>query len=282
MRVCSSRIYSGLQMATGTVRGLHSALTMKAPLLSLLIHAGVIALLMVVSSQSVATRHGADFTRWIESNKTRLIAPHLLSGGGGGGERALLPASRGVLPRIARHQFVPPSATPIDFTPALLMEPTLVAPDEVRMPDPVVAHIGDPFGRDAPPGSGPGRDGGIGAGEGGGIGEYGGPRFGQRNGGGVAVGGSTGGGVVAPVVLYKVDPEFSEEARKAKYQGTVVLTIEVGEDGKPRGIHIVSGLGLGLDEKAIEAVSRWKFKPAMQNGKPLRAPATIQVNFRLL
>jgi TonB family protein len=79
-----------------------------------------------------------------------------------------------------------------------------------------------------------------------------------------------------------VDPEFSEEARKAKYQGTVVLTIEVGADGKPHGIRIVSGLGLGLDEKAIEAVSQWKFKPAMRNGRPVPAPATIEVNFRLL
>jgi protein TonB len=255
---------------------------MKARLLSLVIHAGVIALLIVVSSQSVTRPHCADCTRWIETNKTRWIAPHLLSGGGGGGERALLPASRGVLPRIARHQFVPPSATPIDFTPALLMEATLMAPVEVPMPDPAFAHIGDPFGRNFSPFGGPGRDGGFGAGDGGGIGDHGGPGYGRRDAGGVAFGGSTGGGIVQPVVLYKVDPEFSEEARKAKYQGTVVLTIEVGEDGKPRGIHIVSGLGLGLDEKAIEAVSRWKFKPAMQNGKPIRAPATIQVNFRLL
>jgi TonB family protein len=79
-----------------------------------------------------------------------------------------------------------------------------------------------------------------------------------------------------------VDPEFSEEARKAKYQGTVLLTIEVGEDGKPHAIRVVSGLGLGLDEKAIEAVSQWKFKPATRNGRPVPAAATIEVNFRLL
>jgi TonB family protein len=83
-------------------------------------------------------------------------------------------------------------------------------------------------------------------------------------------------------VLYRVEPEFSEEARKAKYQGTVILTIEVGEDGTPKNLQIVHSLGLGLDEKAIEAVSRWKFKPASRNGRPVRAPATIEVNFRLL
>jgi len=79
-----------------------------------------------------------------------------------------------------------------------------------------------------------------------------------------------------------VEPEFSEEARRAKYQGTVLLTIEVGEDGQPHRLRILRGLGLGLDEKAIEAVSRWKFKPAQRNGHPVRAAATIEVNFRLL
>jgi len=162
------------------------------------------------------------------------------------------------------------------------MEATLIAPVEVRMPDPALARIGDPFGRDGPPSNGPGHNGGIGAGDSGGIGDRSGPGFGRHDGGGVDFGGTTAGGAVAPVVLYKVEPEFSEEARKGKYQGTVVLTIEVGEDGKPRAFRILHGLGLGLDEKAIEAVSRWKFKPAMRNGKLVRAPATIEVNFRLL
>jgi TonB family protein len=62
----------------------------------------------------------------------------------------------------------------------------------------------------------------------------------------------------------------------------VLLTIEVGEDGQPDKLRVLRGLGLGLDEKAIEAVSRWKFKPALRNGHPVRAAATIEVNFRLL
>jgi TonB family protein len=255
---------------------------MRARLLSVLIHAGVIALLVVVSSHSVTKPYRGNFALLVNSTKTRLIAPRLLTGGGGGGGRDLLPASRGDLPKLARRQFVPPSATPPDFKPLLLMEATLVAPVEVRMPDPVLARIGDPFGRDGPASNGPGHNGGIGAGDSGGIGDRSGPGYGPHDGGGVDFSGGASGGVVAPVVLYKVDPEFSEEARKAKYQGTVVLTTEVGEDGKPRGFRILRSLGLGLDEKAIEAVSRWKFKPAMRNGKPVRAPATIEVNFRLL
>ncbi len=164
----------------------------------------------------------------------------------------------------------------------MLMEATLVAPLEVRTPEPMLARIGDPLGRDGLASNGPGRNGGIGDGDGGGIGDHTGPGLGPRDGGGVDFSGGAAGGVVAPVVLFKVEPEFSEEARKAKYQGTVVLTIEVGEDGKPRGFRVVQSLGLGLDEKAVEAVSRWRFKPATRNGKPVRAPATIEVNFRLL
>jgi len=249
---------------------------------SLLIHGIVIALLISMSSRSVRQFGAREFARLVDSNRTPLIAPYIRRGGGGGGGHSPLPASLGVLPRAAPHQFVPPTTTPPEFKPVLLMEATLVGPAEAQIPNPLLTRIGDPFGQAGPPSDGPGRNGGIGDGDGGGIGNRSGPGFGDQDGGGVAFNGRLGGGVVAPVVLHRVDPEFSEEARKAKYQGTVVVAIEVGEDGKPHGIRIVSGLGLGLDEKAIEAVSQWKFRPAMRNGKPVRAPATIQVNFRLL
>jgi TonB family protein len=91
-----------------------------------------------------------------------------------------------------------------------------------------------------------------------------------------------GGGVSAPVVLYKVDPEYSEEARKAKYSGTVVLQLVVDSSGKAQNIHVVRSLGLGLDEKAIEAVNKWKFRPGYKGGQPVAVQATIEVNFRLL
>jgi len=249
-------------------------------MLSLVIHGFVIALLISISPQFIQNHAEREFSR-MDTHTTRLIAPYLTHGGGGGGGRSPLPASAGVLPRLARRQFVPPSTTPPEFKPALLMEATLVAPVETP-PNPLLTRIGDPLGRDGPPSDGPGSNGGIGAGNDGGIGNHRGPGFGDRDGGGVEFNGRLGGGIVAPVVLHRVDPEFSEEARKAKYQGTVMLTIVVGEDGKPHAIRVVSGLGLGLDEKAIEAVSQWKFKPAMRNGRPVPAPATIEVNFRLL
>jgi len=79
-----------------------------------------------------------------------------------------------------------------------------------------------------------------------------------------------------------VDPEFSEEARKAKYQSTVLVAIEIDTSGHPANLRILQGLGMGLDEKAIEAVSQWPFRPGLQDGKPTVTRATVQVTFRLL
>ena len=89
-------------------------------------------------------------------------------------------------------------------------------------------------------------------------------------------------GISAPTLLRKVEPEYSEAARAAKYQGTVVLYIEVEPDGVARNIRVIRGLGLGLDEKAIEAIRQWKFKPGMKDGQPVTVAATVEVNFRLM
>jgi TonB family protein len=91
-----------------------------------------------------------------------------------------------------------------------------------------------------------------------------------------------GGGVSSPQLLFKVEPEYSEEARKAKFQGTVLLYVEVDEKGLPRNIRVIRPLGLGLDQKAIEAVEKWKFSPGKKDGKPVPVQAQIEVNFRLL
>ena len=91
-----------------------------------------------------------------------------------------------------------------------------------------------------------------------------------------------GGGVTGPVLLYKVEPEYAEEARQARLEGTVILYIDVGTDGYASNFHVVRSLGLGLDEKAVEAVRKWKFRPGYKDGKPVVVAATIEVNFRLL
>ncbi len=89
-------------------------------------------------------------------------------------------------------------------------------------------------------------------------------------------------GVTPPQLTFKVEPEFSAEARSAGVQGTVVLDLVVSSLGRAENIQVVSPLGFGLDEKAIAAISRWKFRPAEKDGKPVNAAATVEVNFRFV
>ncbi|MCU1274359.1 MAG: TonB family protein [Bryobacterales bacterium] len=91
-----------------------------------------------------------------------------------------------------------------------------------------------------------------------------------------------GGDVSAPSVLQKVDPEYTEEARAAMLSGTVVMSLEVGPDGLAQNARVSRGLGLGLDENAIDAISQWRFRPGIKDGQPVTVAATIEVNFRLL
>ena len=206
-----------------------------------------------------------------------------MHGGGGGGDRSPLPASKGRLPKVAPRQFTPPQAVLNNLNPKLAMEPTILAPPDVQMPNVNMAQYGDPLSKFGTPSNGTGSGGGIGSGKGGGVGSGEGGGYGPGSGGGIGGGPfRVGGGVTAPVVLHKVEPEYSEEARKAKYQGTVLLYIEVDPSGRATNIRVQRSLGLGLDEKAMEAVKQWKFKPGYKDGRPVTVAATIEVNFRLL
>jgi protein TonB len=91
-----------------------------------------------------------------------------------------------------------------------------------------------------------------------------------------------GAGVSPPSVLQKVEPEYSEEGRAAGLQGTVVVQVVIGPDGVARDARVVRGLGLGLDEQAIEAISQWRYKPGVKDGVAVPVTATIEVNWRLL
>jgi len=207
-------------------------------------------------------------------------------GGGGGGDRSLLAASKGKLPKQAIRQFTPPSAVVNNANPILSMEPSILADPNVKLPDcPTCTNYGDPLGKIGPPSNGTGSGGGIGSGKGGGVGSGEGGGLGPGKGGGF--GGDVyrvGNGVTPPVPVYKPEPEYSEEARKAKYQGEVTLSVIIDKDGKiaPGSIQVVHSLGLGLDEQAIKAVSQWRFKPGTKDGKPVAVQAAISVNFRLL
>jgi TonB family protein len=205
-------------------------------------------------------------------------------GGGGGGDRSPTPASRGAVPRFAKTQFAPPMAVIINQNPKLQVPPTLLGPPELRLPQMALnMPWGDPQGVLGPPSNGPGTGGGIGSGEGTGIGSGKGGGLGPGEGGGTGGGlFSVGGGVSAPIPIYKPEPAYSEEARKAKYQGTVVLWIVVDAQGNVNSdVRVVKPLGLGLDEKAIQAVQTWKFKPALRNGVPVPVRVIVEVSFRL-
>jgi TonB family protein len=89
------------------------------------------------------------------------------------------------------------------------------------------------------------------------------------------------GGGAVPVAIVRVEPQYSEESRKAKWQGAVLLQVVIDESGVPQDIKVIRPLGLGLDEKAIEAVRQWRFKPALLNGKPVSVSANLEVNFHL-
>jgi len=205
-----------------------------------------------------------------------------VGGGGGGGDRDVLEATKGKAPKFSMQQITPPVVVVRNEHPKLTAEPTVIVPPQVQLASNNMPTIGDPMAHAVLPSNGTGSGGGIGSGSGGGVGSGKGPGLGPGEGGGTGGGiFHVGGGVSPPVAIYKPDPEFSEEARKAKYQGVCLLGLVVGTDGRPRNIRVLSSLGMGLDEKAIEAVKNWKFEPAMKEGHPVNVEIAVEVEFHL-
>ncbi len=206
-----------------------------------------------------------------------------IGGGGGGGDHDKMAAPKGVLPKQSMEQITPPAVVVRNDHPRLAVEPTVVVPPQVKLAQASMPNLGDPSAAiPLPPSNGTGSGGGIGSGSGGGVGVGSGPGVGEGRGGGIGGGVfRVGGGVSAPRAVYSPDPEYSEEARKAKYQGTCVLWLVIGPDGRPRDIRVARSLGLGLDEKAIEAVRNWKFEPALKDGRPVAVQINVEVDFRL-
>jgi protein TonB len=145
--------------------------------------------------------------------------------------------------------------------------------------DSKLLQFGDPNGVPGPPSSGPGDGGGIGPGDGPGVGKNRGPGAGDGDPGPGVVGR---GELTAPVLVWKIDPDYSDPARAAKVQGVVMLRVEIDGSGHIRNVSVDRGIGLGLDEKAMEAVRRWRFLPARRNGKAVSTSALVEVHFRLL
>lgn len=250
--------------------------------MSVAIHCTVVALLFLAGADPRVRQAVLPILE-----RVTLMNPYVGSAhprGGGSGDHSPLPASKGRLPRIAPRQFTPPAAVIHNMDPKLPMEPTLVISAEVRLPQVDILALGDPYGKNGPPSNGTGTGGSIGDGDGTGVGPGKGPGVGLGEGGDTGFGGlrALTGASTAPIVLFQVEPEFSEEARKAKLQGVVMLYGEVDTNGRLRNIRVTRALGLGLEEKAIEAVKQWRFRPGYRDGKPVVAAASIEVNFHLL
>jgi TonB family protein len=200
-------------------------------------------------------------------------------GGGAGGAHQIVEPTKGRTPEVAKVQLNAPQLARLEH-PKLAVEPTT----PIKIPDdPKMMNLGVP---DSPQiklasqgsGSGSGFGHGLGGGLGAGHGIGAGPGSGGGYGGGVM---SVGGGVSAPAVIRSVQPEFSDQARQANFQGTVALQLIVDANGNPQNVRVTRHLGMGLDEKAIEAVQQYKFKPAMYQGHPVAVQIVVDVEFHL-
>jgi periplasmic protein TonB len=201
-------------------------------------------------------------------------------GGGGGGAHQLVSPSKGRPPKVAKIPIVHLEAAKINL-PKLQVAPSV----QVRLPqDTALPKLGMPQSTQqvALASQGSGSESGFGLGMGGGIGQGrgtgGGPGSDGSYGGGLM---NVGGGVSAPRVIHSVEPQFTAEARQADYQGVVGIQLIVDSQGNPQDIRVVRHLGMGLDERAVEAVRQYRFSPAMYQGHAVSVQMIIDVDFRL-
>ena len=239
---------------------------------ALALHAAVLVLLMV----EVRAMHNRVMAPVLVESEVELNAPpaplppSAALAHGGGGHAGVAPVSRGTPPPPAPRQIVDPDVPPVEDAKLPVMA-TVTAPQMQAQPMPQVGVVN---AYAAAPSAGSGRGTGVGAGYGDGVG------LGRDGGTGGGVK-EVGGGVSAPVVLFAPEPEFSDEARKAKVSGNVLVYLQVDEQGRPTHVRVVRGIGMGLDEKAIAAVRQYKFKPAMENGRAVAVEMDVDVTFNI-
>ncbi len=249
----------------------------RSALISALIHATAIVLVLFVS-----TRKLPPIANLLPQHDTPVYLPQPihLARSGGGGQHSPLPVSKGLPPKPSPRVFTMPVMTPQDHPPILEMPPEVLGP-ATNTPLIDLVHMGSLTGVAGPMSGGPGDGGGLGNHHGPGAGDADGPGVGNEP-GVYGIGGLPRENSTKPALISKTEPEYSEEARKAKVQGTVVLSIVVGASGQVGSVRVIRSLGLGLDERAIEAVRKWKFRAATVAGKPVATQAIVEVSFRLL
>lgn len=267
----------------------------RSQFVSLTLHAALVAGLVIPGATYISTSGGDVAGRvWVEGplfygpsrDGKRPLNGRRAQGGGGGGQFEQAPPTAGRAAELDWSQVVPPILRIRNPKPKLDAEMTLVGPPSLHLPSSLLANIGSPFERLFTGSAGPGGPIGVGRGDGTGIGDDEGPGAGPGSGGGTGGSRSNRGARLFasdPQCQYCPNPTFTDEARKAKHQGIVVLLVVVSPEGKAERIRILTGLGLGLDERAIEAVKNWVFRPALGwDGKPIAAEVPIEVAFRLL
>ena len=243
-------------------------------IISAVINGAIVAFLLWFAGHQVVkqmTKSAKEITL-VEPVPPPKAPPKAVLSGGGGGQKGPTPVTHGSPPKFSPQQLNPPKIAVADakLTPPVTVDvdPNLKMARNDAMP---IGMMNSPL---VGVSMGNGNGSGIGSGNGNGIG----PGSGGNIGGGVR---RIGGGVSAPVILFQPEPEFSEEARKAKAAGNVLVYLQVGPDGRPKNVRVIRGIGLGLDEKALEAVRQYKFKPAMENGHPVTVEMNVEVNFQI-
>lgn len=257
----------------------------KSKTISFVVHSVLIGGILCLGLMSKTVVHSAENV--VKFNLTDPPPPVMtvakqMGGGGGGGAHHVAPPVKAQLPKplpVPKIHMMPAQIAQITH-PKLAAEPDAHVNMQVNTNMPTMGMPNSPQVALASQGSG--AQSGFGTGMGGGIGIGHGSGTGVGSGGGYGGGVmSVGGGVSAPVVIHQAEAEFTEEARKANFQGTVSLQLVVDQQGNPQDVRVVRHAGMGLDQKAIEAVRQYKFRPAMYQGHPVAVQLVIDVDFRL-
>lgn len=241
-----------------------------------LVHALLILLIAFLVARRVgmlAPPHVEEVTLVEPAPPLPKALPKAITMGGGGGQKGPTPVTKGTPPKFAAEQLNPPKVQPLE-QPKIDVPVTVDVQQDLKMARSDVPQIGVANSPLVGLSMGNGKGTGLGSGNGAGIG----PGTGGNTGGGLR---RIGGGVLAPVVLFAPEPEFSEEARKAKTAGNVLVYLQVDTEGRPEHVRILRGIGLGLDEKAVEAVRHYRFKPAMEDGHPVPVEMQVEVGFQI-
>ena len=197
---------------------------------------------------------------------------------GGGEVKTPNPPSKGRLPIPAKRQLSRATPKIRNPRPVLPVEPTVIVPQLVPLPAINLPDYGDPLGIPGFPSVAPRSAGGIGTDTGTGVDPGEGSSVASGIGGGVF---RVDGGVTPPTVLRRFEPVYPIGAKKAGYEGVVVLSAIVRKNGTIEIVKVIRSLGLGLDEAAIRAIKKWKFRPGMKDGNPVDVALNVEVNFSL-